>query len=128
LLWKLAEGASFQVVEGRRVIELWPDPGINKGTGLWDLLKWYQLESATYAGDDVKDADAFAGLRRWSSAGDRSAVAVAIGSAEMPQALREGADLVLAGVEGWADFLEKLAGRVRAGGTVRAPPGKMGRG
>jgi trehalose 6-phosphate phosphatase len=118
LLRKLAAGTGVKVVEGRRVIELRPDPQISKGTALFDLLKRYQLGSAIYAGDDVTDADAFAGLRRWSSAGDRSAVAVAIGSAELPQALREGADLVLAGVEGWAGFLEKLAARLRAGGTV----------
>jgi trehalose 6-phosphate phosphatase len=118
LLRKLAAGTGVKVVEGRGVIELRPDPKINKGTALFDLLKRYQLGSATYAGDDVTDADAFAGLRCWSSAGDRTAVAVAIGSAEVPQRLREDADLVTAGVEGWADFLEKLARRLNAGGIV----------
>jgi trehalose 6-phosphate phosphatase len=118
LLRKLAAGTGVKVVEGRRVIELRPDPQISKGTALFDLLKRYQLGSAIYAGDDVTDADAFAGLRCWSSAGDRTAVVVAIGSAEMPQRIREDADLIVAGVEGWADFMEKLAGRLRAGASV----------
>jgi trehalose 6-phosphate phosphatase len=118
LLRKLAAGTGVRVMEGRRVIELRPDAEVDKGTALSNLLRRYQLGSAIYAGDDVTDADAFAGLRCWSSAGDRGAVTVAIVSAEVPQGLSEDADLSLAGVEGWASFLEKLARKVDEGGAI----------
>ena len=118
LLRKLAAGTGVRVVEGRRVLELRPHAEIDKGTALSNLLRRYQLGSAIYAGDDVTDADAFVGLRCWSSAGYRTAVAVAIGSAEVPQRLMEDADLTLAGVEGWASFLEELARKVEEGGTI----------
>jgi trehalose 6-phosphate phosphatase len=117
VLRKLAAGTDVRVIEGKRVIELRPDLEIDKGTALFDLLNRYELRSAAYAGDDGTDADAFAGLRCWSTPGDRVAVAVAIDSPEVPQRLREEADLVLAGVEGWADLLKQLAQRLEAGGT-----------
>lgn len=118
LLRRLAVGTGLELVEGRRVLELRPGPMVNKGTALFDLLNRYDVVSAVYAGDDLTDADAFDGLRRWSSAGDRTAVAVAIASPEMPQRLRQSADLVLSGVEAWAEFLEKLVRGLAAGGTV----------
>jgi len=123
LLRKLAAGTGVKVIEGRRVVELRPDVEIDKGTALFDLLSRHHLGSATYAGDDLTDADAFAGLRRWSSVNDRTSVAVAICSSEMPAQLREGADLVLPDVEAWADFLEQLVRvlRTRQGGWVAGP-------
>jgi trehalose 6-phosphate phosphatase len=108
VLKKLAAGTGVKVMEGRRVVELRPDLEIDKGTALFDLLSRHHLASATYAGDDLTDADAFAGLRRWSSVNDRASVAVAICSSEMPAQLGKDADLVLPGVEAWADFLEQL--------------------
>jgi len=117
VLRKLAAGTGVRVIEGKRVIELRPDLEIDKGTAVFDLLNRYELGSAAYAGDDGTDADAFAGLRCWSSGGDRAALAAAIDSPELPQRLREEADLVLPGVEGWADFLKKLAQGLDAGST-----------
>jgi len=115
LLRKLAAGTGVKVIEGRRVVELRPDLEIDKGTALFDLLSRHHLGSATYAGDDLTDAGAFAGLRRWASAGYRASVTVGIRSTEMPERLREDADLILADVEAWADFLEQLVRALDAG-------------
>ena len=118
VLRKLAAGTGVKVVEGRRVIELRPDLEVNKGTALFGLLDAYALRSAVYAGDDVTDADAFMGLRRWSSARDATAVTVAIDSPEMPERLRKDADVVLPGVEAWAEFLKRLVRGLEAGVTL----------
>jgi trehalose 6-phosphate phosphatase len=108
VLRKLAAGTGVKVMEGRRVLELRPDLKIDKGAALFDLLSRYDLASAIYAGDDLTDVDAFAGLRRWACAGESASVAVGIRSSEMPERLSEEADLVLPGVEAWAHLLASL--------------------
>jgi trehalose 6-phosphate phosphatase len=126
VLRKLAAGTGVKVKEGRRVIELRPEAAIDKGNALFDLLSQYDLATVVYAGDDDTDADAFAGLRRWSATGHRRAVAVAIDSPEIPQRLREDADLILEGVEGWARFLEKLVRGLAEGTSVGRQGGSTG--
>jgi trehalose 6-phosphate phosphatase len=126
VLRKLAAGTGVKVTEGRRVIELRPDAAIDKGNALFDLLTRHDLASAVYAGDDDTDADAYGGLRRWSAAGERRALAVAINSPEIPRRLREDADLVLEDVEDWAHFLEKLVRGLAEGTSAGRQGGSTG--
>jgi trehalose 6-phosphate phosphatase len=104
----LTEGMDMKVVQGRRVVELRPPVDVNKGTALVDLLARHDVASVVYAGDDQTDLDAFVGIRRWASATNNRALAIAVISREMPPGLREEADLTVEGVEGWADFLDAL--------------------
>ena len=69
------------------------------------LLERSGAERGLYAGDDTTDLDAFAGL---AAAGLEHAVRVAVASEEGPAALREAADLVVAGPEELARLLELL--------------------
>ena len=76
---------------GRKVLELRPPVGADKGTAVHALLQEHGLTRALYAGDDTTDLDAFRGLD-----GCEVAVRVALASPESPPGLREAADLVLA--------------------------------
>ena len=85
---------------GRKVLELRPPVGANKGTAVAHLLGERRLERALYAGDDTTDLDAFRALLALEVG-----VAVAVASPEGPPELREAADVV---VDGPAEFLDVL--------------------
>jgi trehalose 6-phosphate phosphatase len=108
ILGKLCAGTGIKIVEGRRVIELRPSADANKGTALSHLLSEHDIGSAVYAGDDVTDLDAYAGLRRWAEQEGRRCLAVAVNSPEMPPDLGHAADVIVEGVQGWADLMEAL--------------------
>ncbi|MGH3039940.1 MAG: trehalose-phosphatase, partial [Gaiellaceae bacterium] len=77
----------------------------HKGTAVRALLARSGARLGLYAGDDTTDLDGFAGLR---DARLEHAVCVAVASAEGPPALREAADLVVAGPEEMAGLLRLL--------------------
>lgn len=116
LLEDLASGTAIEVLEGRQVVELKPAVRVDKGTAIFELLRDRVVSGAVYAGDDRTDLDAFAGLRRWSEQEQKRSLTVAVSSFEMPPELREAADLIVDGVEGWADFLDALERNLATGG------------
>jgi trehalose-phosphatase len=85
---------------GRKVLEVLPPVGSDKGTAVRDMLDSFGLRRALAAGDDTTDLDAFAALD-----GLEVAVRVAVESEESPPLLVEAADIV---VESTNEFLELL--------------------
>ena len=85
---------------GRKVLEVLPPIGSNKGTAVRHLLEGAGLTRALVAGDDTTDIDAFRAVD-----GMESAVRVAVMSSESPSVLRDYADIV---VESTDEFLELL--------------------
>lgn len=85
---------------GRKVMEVLPPTGSNKGTAVRQLLEQEHLTRALVAGDDTTDIDAFRAL-----AGLAYAVRVAVVSEESPSVLRDEADIVLGSTD---EFLELL--------------------
>jgi trehalose 6-phosphate phosphatase len=85
---------------GRKILEVLPPVGSNKGTAVRRLLEEHGLRRALAAGDDTTDLDSFAALD-----GLEVAVRVAVASTEAPRALLEAADLV---VDSPAEFLTLL--------------------
>jgi trehalose 6-phosphate phosphatase len=88
---------------GRKVLEILPPVGSNKGTAVRRMLSERGLRRALVAGDDTTDLDAFAALE-----GLEVAVRVAVGSAESPSALLEAADLVVDSTHEFLALLRKL--------------------
>lgn len=76
---------------GRKILEVIPPVGSNKGTAVRKLLAERGLRRALAAGDDTTDLDSFAAL-----AGLELAVRVAVADDESPPALRDSADVVVA--------------------------------
>jgi len=96
---------------GRKVLELRPVGGGGKDGAVASLLAEDGIDRATYAGDDRTDLDAFRRLRELQ--GERqlsAAVCVGVLSAEAPAELAEEADVTVAGLGGWLEILEWLAG------------------
>lgn len=88
---------------GRKVLEVLPPVGSNKGTAVRRVLEERGLRRALAAGDDTTDLDSFAALD-----GLDVAVRVAVGSAEAPPALIDAADLVVGSTDEFLELLRKL--------------------
>jgi trehalose 6-phosphate phosphatase len=95
---------------GRKVLEIRPPLGIDKGTALASVLGEADVQAALYAGDDTTDLDAFRALRRLRD--DRAlqhAVCVGVRSQEGPAEITGEADLLVDGPDGVIELLAILA-------------------
>jgi trehalose 6-phosphate phosphatase len=88
---------------GRKVLEVLPPVGSNKGTAVRRMLEERGLRRALAAGDDTTDLDSFAALD-----GLDVAVRVAVASAESPPTLLEAADLVVDSTDEFLALLRQL--------------------
>ena len=95
---------------GRKVLELRPVAGIDKGSAAAGLVRRVDARQALFGGDDRTDLDAFAALRELrGSGGLRVAVCVGVASDEAPEGLAEAVDAIVDGPEGFMGVLEALA-------------------
>ena len=79
---------------------------VDKGLAVRDLVERCGARTALYGGDDVTDLDAFDALDALASEGTlEHAIKVGVRSDEGPAAIVERADLVVDGVEGFAQVL-----------------------
>jgi trehalose 6-phosphate phosphatase len=85
---------------GRKVLEVLPPVGSNKGTAVRHLLEGAALTRALVAGDDTTDLDAFRAVEELEHK-----LRVAVIADESPSILADSAELVLASP---AEFLELL--------------------
>ena len=97
---------------GRKVLDLRPVAGIDKGSAVHRLLvERAPLDAALFAGDDRTDLDAFRAMDSLAgSARLGSAVRVGVASEESPPEIAAEADLVVEGTDGVLDILRALTG------------------
>ena len=88
---------------GRKVLEVLPPVGSNKGTAVRALLHGAGLERALVAGDDTTDIDAFRAVEELEHK-----VRVAVLAPESPTALADYAELVLGSTEEFLELLRRL--------------------
>jgi trehalose 6-phosphate phosphatase len=113
---RLAQAEGYAVHWGRKVLEVRPPVGLDKGLGVAALLRappgWSDgpfVTAAVYVGDDTTDLDAFRGLRSLvRSETLESALCVAVSSDEAPPELAQEADLTVDGTGGVRALLEAL--------------------
>jgi trehalose 6-phosphate phosphatase len=98
-----ARARGFNARFGRMILEVVPPVDANKGTAVRELLRRAGLTRALFAGDDTTDLDAFAAIEELEIG-----VKIAVEAPDGPAALRERADLVVAGPEGLVDVLREL--------------------
>ena len=105
----LAQGVGLVPRWGRKVLEIRPVAGIDKGSATMRMLREGGARAALFGGDDLTDLDAFQALR-WLVSSDRlqSAVCVGVASDEQPDELEARSDLVVDGTEGFREVLEAL--------------------
>lgn len=105
-----AEWRELVAHRGRKVLEIRPNVAINKGIAVAALLASKPIKAALYGGDDRTDVDAFAALRTLEDDGNlESAACIAVASDETPPEVSAGADLTVAGPEGFVEVLRELA-------------------
>jgi trehalose-phosphatase len=105
-LEELAERAREQGLVarfGRKVLEVLPPVGSNKGTAVRALLDGAGLTRALVAGDDTTDIDAFRAVEELDHK-----VRIAVLAPESPPTLAEYAELVLDGTDAFLDLLRRL--------------------
>lgn len=104
-----AQAADLVPRWGRKVLEIRPIAGIDKGSAATTILREAGVRHALFGGDDATDLDAFNALR-WMARSERleTAVCVGVASPEQPEGLEEAADLLVDGTEGFAELLEGL--------------------
>jgi trehalose-phosphatase len=88
---------------GRKVLEVLPPVGSNKGTAVRSLLTGAGLRRALVAGDDTTDLDAFRAVEDLEHR-----VRVAVVAPESPALLAEHAELVVNSTEEFLDVLRAL--------------------
>ncbi len=95
---------------GRKVLDLRPVAGIDKGTAVHRLLvERAPLEAALFAGDDRTDLDAFRAMRALAGSSRLgAAVRVGVDSPESPPEIAAEAELVVDGTEGVLEILKAL--------------------
>jgi trehalose 6-phosphate phosphatase len=105
-----AEAAGLVPHWGRKVLEIRPHGGIDKGTAVEGLLAESDARMALFGGDDSGDLAAFDALGRMLEAGALAAVVrIGVVSDEGPPELGERADAVVQGPEGFLQVLRALA-------------------
>jgi trehalose 6-phosphate phosphatase len=103
---EIAERATdegFVARYGRKVLEVLPPIGSNKGTAVRHLLDGAGLMRALVAGDDTTDIDSFRAVDDMECA-----VRVAVVSSESPTVLRDYADIVVESTDEFLDVLRRL--------------------
>jgi len=88
---------------GRKVLEVLPPVGSNKGTAVRALLDGAGLERALVAGDDTTDIDAFRAVEDLEHK-----VRVAVIAPESPRLLAEYAELVLGSTDEFLELMRRL--------------------
>src|SRR4051812_5595406 len=88
---------------GRKVLEVLPPVGSNKGTAVRHLLEGADLARALVAGDDTTDLDAFRAVEEL-----QHKVRVAVLADESPSMLAEHAELVLGSTTEFLELLRQL--------------------
>ena len=107
---ELARHADLIPLWGRKVLDLRPVAGIDKGSSVHRLLvERAPLDAAIFAGDDRTDLDAFRAMKRLAgTARLGAAVCVGVFTEESPAEIETEADLVVTGTEGVVEVLRAL--------------------
>ena len=107
---ELAVHANLIPLWGRKVLDLRPVAGIDKGSAVHRLMIDHApLDAAIFAGDDRTDLDAFRALKRLAgTARLGTAVRLGVFTEESPAEIEVEADLVVTGTAGVLDVLRAL--------------------
>lgn len=90
--------AGLEISEARKVVELRPPLGVDKGTAVRELVAKHGLRGAIYIGDGATDLAAFRALHELTQRGDLHGLAIGVLSDEAPQSLWGECDLTVRGI------------------------------
>lgn len=107
-LQKLPESKRLKISQGRKVIDIRPPIGYDKGLILEKIIQRHQLKKVIYLGDDVTDTDAFNKLKELQRKNEIKAVSILVLSGEIPGYIRESADFYVEDVDEVQKFFKWL--------------------
>ncbi|HKJ28127.1 MAG TPA: trehalose-phosphatase [Anaerolineales bacterium] len=114
---ELAQRLGVDLFSGRKVYELRPPIGVDKGTAFAGLLQDFNVQAAVYLGDDTTDAAAFKKAQALRAAGECQAYSLGVESANTPPEVLTYADYLVDGVGDVAAFFAMLLDSARASST-----------
>lgn len=94
---KTTEG--LQIKEGRKIIEVRPPIGNDKGKIINKIVKNYQARKLIYLGDDIIDVDAFREISKLSNEKNVECTSILVRSNETPEFVKENAEYYVNSVE-----------------------------
>jgi len=98
----------LKIKEGRKILEIRPPIGHDKGTILQKLVLENHLENVIYLGDDITDSDAFLKLKELKEEGLIDGESIAVISGEIPDYVRENASFFVESVDEVVRFFRWL--------------------
>lgn len=105
-----AQADGLAVHWAKKILEIRPPLEFSKGTAVSQLLDEQRPAAALFAGDDFTDIHAFEALEEELAAGRiQHAVKIGVDADETPDELGAAADVMVPGIEGVREMLERLA-------------------
>lgn len=101
---------NLKISEGRKVIEIRPPVGHNKGSILQKFIFENNIRKIIYLGDDITDVDAFIKLKELKSRKKIETVSIAVNSNETPGYVKQSADFYVKNVDEVYKFFKWLSG------------------
>ena len=105
----IKESKSLKIAEGRKVIEIRPPVGHDKGTILQKFISDNKIKKIIYLGDDITDADAFIKLKELKNKGEVESFTIMVISKETPDYVKESADFYVKSVDEVHNFFKWLS-------------------
>jgi len=99
----------LKISEGRKVIEIRPPEGHNKGTILQKFILDNEIEKIIYLGDDITDADAFIKLDEMDKQKKVKAISIVVISKETPDDVKNKASYYVKSVDEVKKFFDWLS-------------------
>lgn len=99
---------NLKITEGRKVIEIRPPIGHDKGTVLQKFISDNDIKKIVYLGDDVTDADAFNKLNELKMEGKTETASIMVDSKETPDYVKKSADFYVKSVDEVYNFFKWL--------------------
>jgi trehalose 6-phosphate phosphatase len=95
-----------RLLEGKFLIQIRPDAGLDKGTAVTTLVQERGLRFLLYAGDDTTDIDGFRAVKDLAAQSDGIGIRLAVSYPDTPDALLRAADFSVPGVRGVHTVIE----------------------
>lgn len=108
VLGTFPESKSLKIRGGRKVIDIRPPVGYDKGLIIEKIVEQYQLTRVIYLGDDVTDADAFNKLKELEKRKIIKGVSILVCSMEIPDYVKKSASFYLENVDEVQKFFKWL--------------------
>lgn len=106
----IKQSKSLKIAEGRKVIEIRPPAGHDKGTILQKFILNNDIKKIIYLGDDITDSDAFIKLNELKNQHKVDSLTIVVNSKETPDYVKQSADFYVNNVKDVYKFFKWIYG------------------